>query len=196
MKIASIIQLCLVCACLTVAALVAPAKAQNSSVVINGQVLSLQELAGLQSMIGPVGPGRYWYDPISGLYGFAGGPTAGQTMPGLNVGGRLRANASGGGTGVFINGREIHPQEYQYLVALYGRVNPGRYWLNAAGIGGYEGGPARFDLRAAAAQTQAGGGGNSVYMPNSGGRSGGTYVGRAGDGCLYYGSGSYSGSSC
>ncbi len=187
---------CLFAACLFVAALSSQAEARNSAVAINGQQLSQQELAALQSMVGPVGPGHYWYDPVSGLYGYAGGPTVGQTLAGLRVGGRLRADASGGGTGVYINGREIHPQEYRFLARLYGQVNPGRYWLNAAGIGGYEGGPARFNLRQAIAQAQAGSGGGSVYMPNSGGRSGGTYVGRAGDGCLYYGSGSYSGSSC
>lgn len=196
MKTASHFRLCLVCALLAVATLATPATARNSGVAINGQVLDLQELAALQSMVGPVGPGHYWYDPVSGLYGYAGGPTVGQTIAGLNVGGRLRADASGGGTGVYINGREIHPQEYQFLVSIYGSVNPGRYWLNAAGIGGLEGGPASFNLHQAIARAQARSGSGSVYMPNTGGRSGGTYVGRAGDGCLYYGSGSYSGSSC
>jgi hypothetical protein len=53
---------------------------------------------------------------------------------------------------VFVNGRELPPAEVAQLRQLYGTVNPGRYWLNAQGIGGYEGRPAQFNLPAAAAQ--------------------------------------------
>ncbi len=127
-------------------------------VVVNGVALDAQTLGQLQAVYGPVAPGRYWYDPVSGLWGREHGPTAGQIMPGLRLGGPLRANASGGGTGVFINGREIHPAELAQLQQLFGRVNPGRYWLNAQGIGGYEGGPAQFNLPAAAAQRRGAGG--------------------------------------
>lgn len=69
-----------------------------------------------------------------------GGPTVGQVWPGLDLGGPLQADASGGGTQVFINGRELHPVEVDYLRGLFGYVLAGRYWLNAMGIGGYEGG--------------------------------------------------------
>ena len=99
---------------------------------------------------------HYWYDPVSGLWGLEGGPSLGQTIAGVDVGGRLRRDASGGRTGVVVNGREIHPTELQFLVRLFGVVNPGRYWLNADGIGGYEGGPARFNLRAAAGGSRRG----------------------------------------
>ena len=53
---------------------------------------------------------------------------------------------------------EIHPQEFALLVQMFGYVNPGRYWLGANLTGGYEGGPAIFDLRAAA-KANAGGDG-------------------------------------
>jgi hypothetical protein len=76
----------------------------------------------------------------------------------LELGGPLRPSASGGNTGVFINGREIHPTELAYLQRVFGYVIPGRYWLDAQGIGGFEGGPAAFNLFAAAAAAGAAGG--------------------------------------
>ncbi len=133
--------------------------AQNA-VVVNGVALDKQTIAALQRAYGAVLPGRYWYDPVSGLYGAERGPTAGQIAPGLRLGGPLRADASGRGTGVFVNGRELHPVEVVRLRALVGAVLPGRYWMNAAGIGGYEGGLPQFNLAAAAAQRGGGGGYN------------------------------------
>jgi hypothetical protein len=91
----------------------------------------------------------------------AGGSSSGQILPNLPIGGPLRANASDTRTGAFINGREIHYQKLAYLQQLYGVVNPGRYWMNAQLIDGYEGGPPIFDLRAAC------GGGGSGYNRNT-----------------------------
>ena len=112
---------------------------------------------------GAIPAGNYWYDPVSGLWGASGGPSSGQIYPGLVLGGALEANASGGGTGVFINGRELHPSEVAYLQRLYGSVVPGRYWMNAQMIGGFEGGPAIFNLSAAG----GGGSGGSGYNRNT-----------------------------
>lgn len=138
----------------------AAAAMAQQAVVVNAVALDARTLDALQARYGPIAPGRYWYDPVSGLWGLEGGPHAGQIMPGLRLGGPLRANASGGGTGVVINGRAIHPAELAQLERLFGQVNPGRYWLNAQGIGGYEGGPALFNLPAAAAQRGGGRGYN------------------------------------
>ncbi|ABC30591.1 conserved hypothetical protein [Hahella chejuensis KCTC 2396] len=91
-------------------------------------------------------PGQYWYDAHTGAWGFEGGPTVGVTYPGLPIAAPLPADISGGGTGIFINGREIHPSEAMALRNYFGQAIPGRYWLNAAGVGGYEGGPAFFNL--------------------------------------------------
>src|SRR5215831_16292635 len=44
--------------------------------------------------------GDYWYDPVSGAAGAWGGPTVGFFPAGLQLGGKLAANASGGGTRV------------------------------------------------------------------------------------------------
>lgn len=145
------------------------ARAQNQ-VIINGQPLDRQTVAALeQAYQTRLQPGRYWYDPVSGLWGWEKGPSAGQIHPGLNLGGRLRADASGDGTGVFFNGRELHPQDVYLLQQLAGTVIPGRYWVNALGVGGVEGGPPVFDLRALAAQR---GGGRGWYHAGPGGYSG------------------------
>lgn len=132
----------------------------QQAVVVNDVALDAPTLAELQRAYGPIGPGRYWYDPASGLWGRERAPHSGQIMPGLRLGGPLRRDASGGRTGVIINGREIHPAELAQLQQLFGQVNPGRYWLNAAGIGGYEGGPAQFNLSPSASQRGGGGGYN------------------------------------
>lgn len=172
---------------LLVVFLLSGASALAQDVYVNGQVVSADEIRALQELMGvpeaaPIPAGRYWYDPASGLWGMEGGPTVGQIFPGLELGGELRADASGGGTMVFINGRELHPQEVMYLQQLFGVVYPGRYWLDWQGNGGYEGGPAIFNLVIAA--QAAGGGGSGGY----GGYTRRTPFGSiGGDGnCSYY----------
>ncbi len=139
-----------------------PAQAQDR-VRVNDELVAPAQYARELARSGvtnpaPVPDGDYWYDRVSGLWGLRGGPTLGQLPPGLNLGGNLRADASGGGTNVFINGRELHPTEVAYLQQVFGYVIPGRYWMNAQGIGGQEGGPPMFNLLAAA-QAQSGGNG-------------------------------------
>lgn len=140
------------------------AVAAQGGVSVNGAMLDGATRAALAQAYGAVPDGRYWYDPLSGLWGVEKGPSVGRLMPGLALGGALRPDASVSGdgmtTGVFINGREIHPDEHALLAALFGYVNPGRYWLGPDLTGGYEGGPALFDLKASAAAvngTNAGG---------------------------------------
>ncbi len=90
-----------------------------------------------------IAPGEYWYDARTGLWGMAGGPAVGLLMPGEAVGGALQANASGGGTQVFINGRELHVEDVRNLDKLFAafgtRTLPGRYWSDANGNFGREG---------------------------------------------------------
>lgn len=143
-----------------IAALFGAATAQMK---VNGVALDDATRGALAAAYGAVPDGAYWYDPMIGLWGVEGGPGIGRILPLLDFGAALAANASGGGdgrlTGVFINGREIHPQELQLLTQMFGYVTPGRYWLNAQLVGGYEGGPPQFDLRALAAQNAGGAGG-------------------------------------
>ena len=141
-------------------------------IIVNGQELSSEDGTALMQHYGVIPAGRYWYDPVSGFWGTEGGPGSGQIMPGLALGGPLQAEASGGlGTGVFINGREIHPQEYLYLQQQYGSVVPGRYWMNAQLIGGFEGGPAIFNLNAQANYSGGSSGGEPGYNVNTYGGS-------------------------
>ncbi len=130
--------------------------------------------------------GRYWYDAISGAWGLEGGPTRGFTQAGLPIGGRLPANISGGGTAVFINGRELHPLDLQALQALVGQVMPGRYWLDAQGYAGAEGGPAVANLMQAAQQLYRQNGG---VGENYGGGAGAYHNPRTGIGIITDGQG-------
>jgi hypothetical protein len=124
------------------------AAAQPSPVVVNAVALSRDALFALQRLYPvPIQPGRYWYDPLSGAYGVEGGPIAGQMSPGLRLGGPLRADASRGTSRVFINGRQLTVGEKNYIEqACRTAVVPARYWVNAQGLGGFEGGPATFNL--------------------------------------------------
>jgi hypothetical protein len=172
--------------CLTCLTLPPAAVAQeDAGVYVNGTLVTVDQIQALQQRMGipsqaPIPPGRYWYDKISGLWGMEGGPTVGQILPNLELGGPLQPDASGGNTAVVINGRAIHPLEVAYLQRLFGYVIPGRYWLNPQGIGGPEGGPAMFNLMAAAAAAggQGGYGGYTRRTP---------FGGIGGDGnCSYY----------
>ena len=89
---------------------IAAAHAADSStrIVVNGVPLTADTVQALQGVYPvPIQPGRYWYDAVSGAYGLEGGPIAGQMMPGLRLGGAMRADASRGTSGVFINGRQL-----------------------------------------------------------------------------------------
>jgi hypothetical protein len=132
-----------ICAALIPMALAVPhanAASPQAAAVVNAHPLNDEELRTLHRFGIRVQPGRYWYDRVSGAWGVERGPTAGFIAAGLQLGGTLRTDASGGGTGVFINGRELHPHD---VVALsqFVHVIPGRWWVNAQGFFGPEGGP-------------------------------------------------------
>lgn len=87
-----------------------------------------------------VEPGRYWYDPVSGLWGIEGLFALGQIPAGLALGGPLSEAASGSLTDVLLNGRSLHPVELAFLESLLGDIPPGRYFLLESGEYGEEGG--------------------------------------------------------
>jgi hypothetical protein len=142
----------------------------------------------------PIADGRYWYDFNSGAWGVEGGPTAGFIYPGLSLPGPMPVNISGGGTGIYINGREIHPLEQQALYQLFGVTYQGNFWMDALGNLGYVGGPAIANVLQASQAAQGGSslggdsGGGSVthgYDSTYGARgtvSGGMYSGRTASG--------------
>jgi len=126
--------------------------AARSAVVINGQPLTDQELMFLQTRCGiQARPGRYWYDRACGAWGHGGGPTVAFALPGIPVGGRMREDASNGNTGVFVNGRELPMQDVRALQQIT-EVRRGRWWVDAQGNAGPEGGYAVINLRQAAAR--------------------------------------------
>lgn len=108
-------------------------------VIVNGQRLSAQEVYALEQFYRVrVLAGRYWYDRLTGAWGFWGGPTAGVLRAGHNLGGALAEHASNGNTGVFINGRQLHQRDVWLLMQIM-PVQRGRYWMDAFGTFGYEG---------------------------------------------------------
>lgn len=108
-------------------------------------------------------PGRYWYDPMSGLWGLENGPAMGALRPSLTLGGPLSAGASNGHTGIFLNGRQIDTTELSQWQHLLGQIAPGRYWMDAMGNVGREGGPTLVNLLQIVQQYQA----NPYDRPNS-----------------------------
>lgn len=131
------------------------APAAADPIVVNAQPLTQGELQSLQRLGVRARPGRYWYDAVSGAWGIERGPTAGFIAAGLRLGGALRADASGGGTGVFINGRELHPFDVVGLSQIV-QVVPGRWWVDSQGFFGPEGGPVWGNLWLLARQRQGG----------------------------------------
>jgi len=109
-------------------------------VVVNGRELPEAKAREIEALYGArPRPGRYWYDPVSGLYGVQGFPAFGFMYPGHDFG-PLAADASAGDTGVHINGRELPRDEWALLsLILGGGIAPGRYWMLANGDAGAEG---------------------------------------------------------
>jgi hypothetical protein len=141
-----------------------PVAAGIRNVVINGIALPLETLNALERQYRiRIEDADYWYDPLCGAWGLRGGPTLGFIPAGMKLGGPLAADASGKGTGVFLNGREAHAQDVLALQSILGPVMPGRYFVDAQGNAGYEGGIPLVNLVVAArqaAQQRGGGAGN------------------------------------
>ena len=124
------------------------------SVVINGVRLLDDQIDILENAYRVrIQDGNYWYDPMTGGWGFRGGPTVGVMQAGLSLGGPLPADASNGNTGVFINGRQLPLQDLMLLQQVVSvPIWPGRYWLDATGNCGLEGGPMLGNIWASAQQ--------------------------------------------
>jgi len=145
----------------------APSPSRRRSITINGAPLArvpAQTLAQLEATYHVTLPdGRYWYDPVNGGFGVWGQPAAALLPAGLDLGPRLPRNASNGNSGVFINNRELQVGEVQFLSLLVGvQWQRGRYYIDAYGNAGLEGGPVLVNLVQVAqqrAQAASGGGG-------------------------------------
>lgn len=143
------------------------------NVVINDQRLSDEEVARAEQAYRiQIPDADYWYDKTLGAWGVKGSPTLGLIAPGLDLGGPLKADASGKGTNIFVNGRELHAYDVMALQQITGPISPGRYFITAQGIAGYEGGPPLWDLGAMAVQSRGGGGGSNTWQSGITGASG------------------------
>jgi hypothetical protein len=105
----------------------------NDAVVDTATIQQLEKTYSVKFV-----PGNYWYDKLTGAFGLKNGPCTGIGVPGLNIGGVLKADASGGATHYFINGRALHPTDVAGLQTFM-QPMPGRYWMDAYGNFGYEG---------------------------------------------------------
>jgi hypothetical protein len=145
---------------------------QLTDVVVNGVRVRDEQVAELECLEGgrraPLRNGTYWYDPVSGAWGAQAGPTLGFRRTGLKVGGPLRPNASNGHTSVFVNGRELHRLDVLALERL-GQVWLGRYWLDAPGNFGREGGRMLGNLAWLAAERASAGAGGGAWATCGGG---------------------------
>ena len=149
---------------------------EGRSVFINRVELSEEKLSALEKQYNTTIPnGRFWYDSRAGAWGVEGGPTIGFIVAGLDVPGPMPSDISGTGTGIFINGREIHAADQMALHQLLGVTYQGRYLLDAQGNLTTEQGQFLVNL-AAAAQTKGGqkggltsGAGGTVGVDGSGG---------------------------
>jgi hypothetical protein len=144
-----------------------PARPASSDrrLLINGAAVTGRRLALLERLEASarlrLPAGAYWYDARTGAFGQWGGPTTAFTSAGLDLGPPVPANASGGGTGVFINGRELHPIDVEGLRRLIGVVLPGRYLVDAMGNGYLENGAYLGNLFAVARQRGGASGGGA-----------------------------------
>lgn len=143
----------------------ARAAAVRRSIQINGAYLTPERartLARLEATYhGSLPNGAYWYDPVNGAAGVWGQPGAAILPAGLDLGPPLPANASNGTSGVYINNRQLQNVEVQFLSALVGVPwQRGRYFIDALGNAGLEGGAVLVNLVQVAQQrsrTAAGG---------------------------------------
>jgi len=131
----------------------------GASIFVNGRELTRRQIAGLIMIYHQIlPPGRYWYDSRSGAWGFEGHETMGVIFPGHNFG-PLSPVASGGNTGVFINGRELNLIEKFRLQQTFRTIiPPSRWWLDGrTGYYGQEGNPMPLGNFRAVLAAQGGG---------------------------------------
>lgn len=174
----------------------ADTSAQSDEVIVNHQVIDPATVAQWRQRYGVVQAGRYWYDADTGAWGREGGPTIGWVATGLPLPGPLPADASGGGngglTGVFINGRELHPYDVQGLALATGAPPwRGSWWMDATGnfgaLTGMQHGPVLGNvfvmMRAHSGATGSNGPQWGIASPD-----GSQFIGNDGVGCFAKGS--------
>ncbi|QHN85450.1 Extra-large guanine nucleotide-binding protein [Arachis hypogaea] len=86
------------------------------NVTVNGHPISDRVIKKAEKLAGPIQPGNYWYDFRAGFWGVMGGPCLGIIPPFIDeFNYPLSDKCSGGNTGVFVNGRELHLKDLDLL---------------------------------------------------------------------------------
>lgn len=157
-----------------VSANIAPAAGKagtgNSKIVINGVILTQQQITAIENSYGiKPRPGKFWYDAKSGLYGVVGYPAYGFMRAGHDFG-PLDSNASNGQTEIIVNGRRLPQSEWtvwSYMLGYW--IQPGDYWLDQNGNAGYQGNPTPVvNLYVAARQNNYTGSGDNFWSTRFG----------------------------
>lgn len=168
LRAATIAVVAIILASLGLASCGSSLAAGSDVAVINGAALTDSQLEGFRTLYGVTpGPGRYWYDARSGIWGMEGAGAAGFLLPGLALG-AVDEGASRGSSGVVVNGRRLPEAEVDGWSSLIGRdLLRGRYWLDHLGNFGVEGSPMATGnllvLASQRARARTGGGGGGIW---------------------------------
>ncbi|VFQ82035.1 unnamed protein product [Cuscuta campestris] len=89
---------------------------KRGDVIVNGHRISDELVKKAERSAGKISPGQYWYDFRAGFWGVMGGPCLGIIPPFIEeFNYPMPENCTGGNTGVFVNGRELHDKDLQLL---------------------------------------------------------------------------------
>ncbi|KAL3536732.1 hypothetical protein ACH5RR_000098 [Cinchona calisaya] len=92
------------------------AEQEKANVTVNGNLIKHKLIKKAEKLAGPIRPGHYWYDFRAGFWGVIGGPCLGIIPPFIEeFNYPMPANCTGGTTGVFVNGRELHQKDLNLL---------------------------------------------------------------------------------
>ncbi|KAL5984682.1 hypothetical protein ACLOJK_041303 [Asimina triloba] len=88
----------------------------SCSVSVNGHPISDHLVKKAERQAGRIRPGNYWYDYRAGFWGVMGFPCLGVIPPYIEeFSYSMPEDCSGGNTGVFVNGRELHQKDLDLL---------------------------------------------------------------------------------
>ncbi|KAJ4828616.1 hypothetical protein Tsubulata_041748, partial [Turnera subulata] len=107
-----------------------PDERSRNSVSVNGHIIPERLVKKAEKRAGPIHPGQYWYDFQAGFWGAMGGPCLGIIPPFIEeLKYAMPENCSGGKTGVFVNGRELHQKDFDLLVGRGLPTERNRYYV-------------------------------------------------------------------
>ncbi|CAN4108386.1 unnamed protein product [Withania somnifera] len=94
------------------------AEEEKANIIVNGHLIPDRLIKKAEKRAGPIQPGHYWYDFRAGFWGVIGGPCLGIIPPFIEeFNYPMPDNCAGGSTGVFVNGRELHPKDLKLLAS-------------------------------------------------------------------------------